>query len=386
MADRLKVGIAGYGTIGALRHAACDRQKLFHVVAACDRNFTRRTTLSTGIPALPSLEELFELDLDVLFVCMPNDLASKATISGLERGLHVFCEKPPGRTVADILRVREVESRHPELKLQYGFNHRYHESVKAARELIETGSLGSIINLRGIYGKSAFIPWPRTQAGEGATRNVKYWRTSRAVAGGGILLDQGIHMVDLMNLFVRERFTQIHAFVDNSYWNHDVEDNAYALMRSESGIVAMLHSSATLWQHRFSLDISLTEGVIRLSGILSGTKSYGEEVLTVLHRQQETNGMPTEHTTRYVQDRSWDDEVQAFARAILLDEPIQAGNSADALASMETVHCIYESDPTWAERYGATDAAEKPGAVRPPRADPAHPRPRPPEIGWRKAL
>ena len=77
------------------------------------------------------------------------------------------------------------------------------------------------------------------------------WRAERKYSGGGILLDQGIHMVDLMQLFCGE-FNEVKSYVTNSYWNHDVEDNAYALMRDTKGRVAMLHSTATQWQHQFS--------------------------------------------------------------------------------------------------------------------------------------
>jgi len=69
----------------------------------------------------------------------------------------------------------------------------------------------------------------------------------------------------MMRLFAGE-FVDVHSYVTNDYWNHDVEDNAYALMRSEHGVVAMLHSSATQWRHRFNLDITLTQGALDLSG------------------------------------------------------------------------------------------------------------------------
>ena len=150
---------------------------------------------------------------------MPNYMAAKVTVAGLERGLHVFCEKPPGRDVSDIARVREVEAAHPGQKLMYGFNHRYHDSVRDAKRIIESGELGSVIDMRGVYGKSKMIRFDAD------------WRTKRDLAGGGILLDQGIHMVDMMRLFAGE-FTDVHSYVTNDYWNHDVVDNAYALMRT----------------------------------------------------------------------------------------------------------------------------------------------------------
>ena len=92
-------------------------------------------------------------------------------------------------------------------------------------------------------------------------------------------------MVDLMRFFSSD-FDEVKSFISNSFWNHDVEDNAYAIMRSKDNVVAMLHSTATQWRHNFSLDIHLERGALLLSGILSGSKSYGDERLTIIHREE----------------------------------------------------------------------------------------------------
>jgi predicted dehydrogenase len=221
----------------------------------------------------------------------------------------------------------------------YGFNHRYHDSVKDAIVIIQSGSLGKIINIRGVYGKSQLI-----------TFNQPGWRTDRSIAGGGVLLDQGIHMVDLMRLFAGE-FTEVHSFISNSHWRYDVEDNAYALMRTNDGVVAMINSSATQWRHRFHLDINFDKGSVILGGILSSSKSYGEETLTVVTANPNDNGDPKEQTTKYNQDYSWDEEVGYFTNCILNNQTIQKGSSFDALNTMKLVYSIYYADPIWREKY-----------------------------------
>ena len=288
-------------------------------------------------------QRVLEEDLDVLFVCLTNDINPEVTIAGLESGLHVFCEKPPGRDVADVVRVIACERTHPALKLQYGFNHRYHDSVRDALKIVRTGELGQVINLRGMYGKSKPVTFGQTS-----------WRTERALAGGGVLLDQGIHMVDLLRLFAGE-FTEIHGFVSNGFWNHDVEDNAYALMRTADGRVAILHSSATQWRHRFSLEMTLERGAITLSGILSSSKSYGAETMTVAWAGDDEMGDPREQTTRYNHDPSWADEIAGFADAIANDTPVVNGTSEDALKTMELVYRIYCADPEWRDRWNLSD-------------------------------
>jgi len=346
--EAIRVAIAGYGSTGKIRRRFVDAHPQMRTVAYCDQTLEAGVD-SDGVRRFRTFEDLLaETEADALFVCLWNDIAPAATIAGLERGLHVFCEKPPGRTVEDVEAVREVERRSPGLKLKYGFNHRYHESVRDALRIVRSGELGPVLDLNGVYGKSKMIRFDQD------------WRTRRDVAGGGILLDQGIHMVDMMRLFGGE-FTHIDAHVSNAVWLHDVEDNAWALMRTDDGIVAFLHSSATQWRHRFRLEITLAEGALVLAGILSSTRSYGAETLTVVYRSDDDRGDPREVTTRYNEDNSWRDEVADFARAILADKPIRDGSSGEALKTMQLVYDIYRADPAWAARWGLdrTEAARR---------------------------
>lgn len=338
--NQLKVGIAGYGIVGKRRRLCVERNPNMRLVAICDRVFEGKGELPEGIRYYPDYRPLLEEDLDVLIVCLTNEIAPEVTIAGLEKGLHVFCEKPPGRDVEDIVKVIRHERAHPDLKLMYGFNHRYHESVQDALRLIHSGEFGRIINMRGVYGKSKLI-----------TFNQPDWRVKREIAGGGVLLDQGIHMVDLMRLFAGE-FVDVQSLISNGHWGYDVEDNAYALMRTADGIVGMLNSSATQWRHRFNLDINLEQGSIILGGILSGSKSYGAETLTVVTVDHDNdNGDPKEQLTRYNHDPSWEEEINRFAECIVADQPVESGSSLDALNTMKLVYKIYHADPMWRQTY-----------------------------------
>lgn len=343
MSDKVfQVGIAGYGVVGQRRRIYIDQHPRLRVAAVCDQTFSAPGELEGGVRCYPDYSQLLAQPLDVLFVSLPNYLAPEVTIAGLEHGLHVFCEKPPGRTVADVERVMAAEKAHPGLALKYGFNHRYHDSVRKALEMVASGELGRIVNLRGVYGKSRIIPF----AGG--------WRAERKLAGGGILLDQGIHMVDLMRLFCGE-FQEVKSFVSNGYWNHDVEDNAFALLKDAQGRVAMLHSTATHWQHRFSMYVSLSEGYLELRGILSGSKSYGEERLIIGRRSDDSVGSLQREVITYLEDNSWRDEIWEFVEDIAAGRPVGSGNSADALATMKTVYRIYHADPQWRAAFDIAD-------------------------------
>jgi len=341
-AQKLRVGIAGYGVVGKRRRECIDLHPALQTVAVCDVKFAESGCFPDGVAYHPEYRRLLAERLDVLFVCMPNYLAAEVSIAGLERGLHVFCEKPPGRDLADLARVIECERCHPGQKLKYGFNHHYHDSIREARRIIASGELGRVLNLRGLYGKSKIISFESD------------WRTRRGEAGGGILLDQGIHMVDLMRMFAGE-FTEIHSFISNSFWGHDVEDNAFALMRTPSGVVAMLHSSATQWRHHFRLEVTLARGQLILAGILSGSKSYGSETLTIAYASEHDAGDPREVTTRYNQDNSWADEITEFADAITNDKRVIEGSSTEALRTMALVYRIYGADPEWKAKFKIND-------------------------------
>ena len=334
-----RVGIAGYGIVGKRRRMYIDETPDLETVAVCDQTFPGPGTMSDSLRTYTTYQELLAREeLDALFVSLPNYLAPEVTIAALERGVHVFCEKPPGRTVEDVEQVREVERRYPGLVLKYGFNHRYHDSVREGLRVVQSGALGRIINLRGVYGKSTIVPF------------AKSWRAERRYAGGGILLDQGIHMVDLIRLFGGE-FPEVKSFVSNDYWSEDVEDNAYALMRGEAGRIAVLHSSATQWQHRFSLEVAMSEGYIVLQGILSGSKSYGQERLIVGRRAESPSGTAREEVFTFLEDRSWRDEVQEFALSVVEGVPLISGTSLDALETMRLVYRIYWADPAWRDTW-----------------------------------
>ncbi|KAB8028037.1 Gfo/Idh/MocA family protein [Fluviispira multicolorata] len=339
---KLTVGIAGYGVIGKRRNHYIDLNPNLKTVSICDHMIDQININNKNLKAFNNIDEMIQnIQLDILFVCLSNDVAAETVIKGLKAGLHVFCEKPPGRNLKEILDIISIEKECPNQRLMYGFNHRYHDSVKEALNIIRKKEFGSVINLRGIYGKSKIIDYNSN------------WRTQRKIAGGGILLDQGIHIVDLMRLFAGE-FEQIYSFISNDFWKHDVEDNAYALMKTKDNVVAVLHSSATQWRHKFQLDITLEKGQLILAGILSGTKSYGAETLTIVQAGEFDSGDPKEIMIRYNSDPSWKDEIEYFTNCIINNKAIETSSSIDAYKTMETVFRIYCADKNWSEKYNIT--------------------------------
>ena len=144
---KIRIGIAGYGIVGAKRLACILKHKDTDIVAICDRNKHLGKSLDKNIKFFKSYKNLLKEKLDAVFVCMPNDIAPRVTIEAISRGLNVFCEKPPGRSVEDILNVIDEHKLRSKNKLMYGFNHRYHESVLEAHKIIKSKKFGKVINL-----------------------------------------------------------------------------------------------------------------------------------------------------------------------------------------------------------------------------------------------
>ena len=143
-------------------------------------------------------------------------------------------------------------------------------------------------------------------------------------------------------------FEEVRSFVSNKYWGFDVEDNAYAIMRDKNGRVAVIHSSATQWQHSFRLEITFEKGFLELSGIQTSSKSYGQEKLLIIQKQENSVvGSLSKSIIQYLEDTSFKDEINEFADLIINDQPVEQGNSLDALKLMELIYKIYNADDRW---------------------------------------
>jgi predicted dehydrogenase len=297
------------------------------------------------VPVFDSYQALVASGVDALFVCTPNHITPDAIIHALDRGCHVFSEKPPGRTLDDTRRIAAAEQRGLGLKLVFGFNHRYHPGITDAKAIVDSGNLGRILTLRGVYGKSG---------GEGFERS---WRNNPDEGGGGILLDQGIHMLDLFRFFCGD-FEEVAGFAGTSYWSIPVEDNAMVLLRNARGQIAQLHSSATAWKHTFRLEIGLEKGYLIVNGLLSKTGSYGRETLLIGRRPTRGEavalGNPREEMTYYDEDPSWIVQVNHFVDCIRRDRRVEESTAEDALRVMEIIDRVYRMSATGPHARGVT--------------------------------
>lgn len=309
--------------------------------ARVGRVFDPHATDFHGLAVASSAEAIIaDRQLEAVIICTPNVENKPMAIAALEAGKHVFCEKPPAFTAAEVEEIRLVEARSGK-KLMYGFNHRHHESIKYMKRLVDSQQYGRLLWMRGRYGKSVDHTYFDT------------WRANKTLAGGGILLDQGIHMIDLFLLLAGD-LDDVQAMVSNLYWKLDgIEDNVFANFRnSQTGVVASLHSTMTQWRHLFSLEVFLERGYMVLNGIKTQSGSYGDEILSVAKNRSTAPAATWQDEEKiiYHVDHSWDEEIACFVEAIRENRPVETGNSADALRVMRIIDQVYAMERHQHER------------------------------------
>lgn len=324
----LRFGIIGYGKMGRTRHIAIKEVGKVELIAVSEPDLH---DMIDDVPNLSHEEIIAHPDIDAIIICTPNYLNKDLTIRSLNAGKHVFCEKPPAFTEDEVIEIKKAEEGSGK-KLMYGFNHRHHDSVIRMKQIVDSNEFGKIVWMRGRYGKSVTEDY------------YDNWRAKKELAGGGILIDQGIHMLDLF-LHLAGDFDRVKAEVSNLYWNLEVEDNAFVILRNTvMGIDASLHSTMSQWRHLFSLEVFMEKGYMVLNGLITSSMSYGEEILSIAKNRSAAPAATwkDEVKTQYIDDHSWRYETEHFIDAIENDTDIQIGNSSDAQKLMRIIDKIYK--------------------------------------------
>lgn len=327
----INIGIAGFGKIGRLRAEILSKRKDVRITGIYDVDEHSKLN---DVKLYKSYNDLISSEIDVVFICAYNTVLAEYTSKALQKGIHVFCEKPPAMKISELDKVKDAYNK-SDCILKYGFNHRYHYSVMEAKKIINSGKMGKLLWMRGVYGKAGSIDYD------------KNWRNYKRYSGGGILIDQGIHMLDLIRYLSSEKFYKINSYLTTAYWNIDVEDNAFILMQSENKVITTMHSSATQWRHKFLLEMCFEEGYLNLDGILSGTRSYAPEKLIIGKREFEditfAMGKPKETIISFENDHSWEMEIDEFMSAVKGKGKIIQGSLDDAFETLSLVEKVYNS-------------------------------------------
>jgi predicted dehydrogenase len=319
------VAIVGCGLIGRKRAAALPGGRL---VACADVDYARAEALATSTRSGAVAERhwpeaLARREVDVVIVATTNDALATVTRAALDAGKHVLVEKPAARNVTELEPLIET-ARRRRLLVRVGFNHRYHPALQKAREIVESGSLGPLMFVRGRYGHGGRLGYERE------------WRADPARSGGGELIDQGVHLIDLSRWFLGP-FTTVEGFAATYFWDMPVDDNAFLTLRTATGACAFLHVSCSEWKNLFSLEIYGRTGKLAIDG-LGG--SYGVERMT-WYRMLPEMGPPETTSWEYPRgDDSWALEFAAFVDDIRAGREPNPGLE-EAKAALEVVEAIY---------------------------------------------
>jgi predicted dehydrogenase len=319
----MKVGIVGCGLIGRKRADALGKDDT--LVAVCDTNARLAGELAqrTGAKACANVAELLPM-VDAVVVATTHDSLTPIARQAVQAKKHVIVEKPVARTVKE-LEPLVADAKQAGVVVKVGFNHRFHPAIAKARAILDEGKCGPVMFVRGRYGHGGRIGYD------------KEWRAKPEISGGGELMDQGVHMIDLARYFIGAEFTKVIGQTATFFWNMPVDDNAFMTLTTGTGQVAHLHVSCTEWKNLFSLEIYARHAKLHVDG-LGG--SYGVERLAHYAMRPEM-GPPDTLIYEYPgPDRSWADEWTEFARAIATRESPN-GDLQDALATMRVVDVLY---------------------------------------------
>jgi predicted dehydrogenase len=320
----MNVAIVGCGLIGQKRLGALSQSRLSICV---DVILERAEALARQVPGAIATRDwrdaVARSDVEVVIVATVNKSLAEIAAAAIEAGKHVLVEKPAARNVRELETVIEA-SQHNQVAVRVGFNHRYHRALRQARQLVDTGAIGKLMYVRGRYGHGGRLGYE------------KEWRADPKLAGGGELLDQGVHLIDLARWFLGD-FVAVTGFAHTYYWDMPVEDNGFLMLKTAQQQTAFLHASCTEWKNLFCLEIYGRDGKLQIDG-LGG--SYGTERLTY-YRMLPQLGPPETTIWEYPgPDTSWQIEFEEFLEDIRLERKPSA-SLEDARAALRIVEQIY---------------------------------------------
>ena len=318
----MRIGIVGCGLIGQKRAAAIGDDE---ITIVCDSNLERAQSLAArvGARAVDDWRKVVESDSDAILVATSHDCLAPIALAAVEAKKHVLVEKPAARSLEELLPLRDA-ARRSGVAVKAGYNHRFHPGLMAAKKIVTAGGLGPLYYIRARYGHG------------GRKGYEQEWRCNRVISGGGELIDQGAHLIDLSRWFLGD-LTLEYAAMPTFFWPVDVEDNCFLALRGQRGEMAWLHATWTEWKNTFSFEITGRDGKLTIEG-LGG--SYGNERLT-FYKMLPQMGPPETTIWEYpASDASWASEFADF-KADWTGKPGHIADIEDACAVLGVVAAAY---------------------------------------------
>ena len=327
---KMNILIVGFGKVGKIRYEILKKKNFIKKIFIYDPFLNNE--IKKGI-VLDNLNNLELLNIKAVFISVPTFLAAKYTKFFLSLNIHVFCEKPPATKINDLKIIKKILKKKKNINLMYGFNHRHHDSVKKILDIIKKNKYGKVLWVRSRYGKPI------------DNNYLKGWRGNKKKSGGGILFDQGIHVLDLIILLLG-KIIKVKSILNNNFIKKNIEDNAFIILENKKKQTASIHSTLTQWRHLFAIEIFFERGFAVLNGLKTPSGKYGQEVLSYCKNSKK----PPEikwlkiNKKKYNVDKSFENETNIFLKSLINKKKILSCNIDDALYLMEIVNKIYKEN------------------------------------------
>lgn len=325
--NKLNCLVIGCGLLG-LRRAEFIKNKV-NIVSCCDNDLKKLNKFKKKYckEAYTDWKESLKYsDIDFVIISTPHYLLAKIAIAALKKKKHVFLEKPGGVLEEDFKKMKHLQKKF-NLNLYIAYNHLFHPSIIKSKKMIDNGDIGELMYVRGRYGHGGRVGYD------------KEWRAIPKFSGGGEIIDQGSHLINL-SLYFLGKIKKIQSYLNTFYWNMDVEDNGFIILRNANNKVSFLHASCTEWKNMFSLEIYGKKGKLEING-LGG--SYGTEKL-IYYKMLKKMGPPTTFKWSFKnKDKSWQIEIENFLKNII-NKSFDATNVEYAHDTLKIVNKIYKQN------------------------------------------
>lgn len=333
MTGKIHFALIGAGKMGTRWAFIISKSAHTCLDVIIDPKLKKAGDLAAQVPGCIATTDIKDIlnnkDIDAVLIATPHKSLSPISSSALKSGKHVLCEKP-GAIKSGQIKTNIALARKRGLTYMVGYNHRFHDGFIKARRLYKQGVIGKIIFIRSRYGFGGRLGYN------------KEWRLNKAISGGGHLIDQGVHMIDLARSFIG-KVKETQGFLSDTFWKPGAEDNAFVLLKGTNKTVASIHVSLTQWKSLHNFEIYGTKGYLSVEGL--GMKYGGGEKLVVGKRARDFTGQVKEKTVKCnsVADDSLALELTEFVSAIKQKrQPIPP--AMDAYETLKIVEKIYANN------------------------------------------
>lgn len=320
----MNVAIIGAGLIGRKRALALPSEVNLKLICDLDDKRSRQLSAEFGCGFERDWRKVLQdKQIDIVFICTSNNFLAEISMKAIKMGKHILVEKPGARSLKELEKVYEVFKKSNTV-VQYGYNHPFHQAILKAKKIVDSKKYGPVLFIRARYGHGGRLGYE------------KEWRMNKDISGGGELLDQGSHLIDLVNFFCG-RMGKVYGVTPRLYWDSQVEDSAFFIVSNKKGQIAHLSATCVEWKNIFCFEIMLRKAKLQIDG-LGG--SYGQEKLT-LYKMKPEMGPPEKEEFTFEEDTSWKKEVELFFKRIK-NKDYSNQSIKDAMYVLETIEKLYK--------------------------------------------